>query len=283
MKFGAPFLGAYSLKDPILIRDYVQTVEELGFSHLFADEILLNDDPGNLYHESLTLFAYLSALTEKIIFATGIMVLPKRQTIMVARQAAEVDVLSGGRLRLGVGVGWRRQEFEALGVDFHTRGRLIEEQILLLKELWTEEKVNFNGTYHTLKDISINLLPVQRHIPIWVGGTAEKVIQRAAKLADGWIADEAISDDLELFVGKLWKYLDDFGKERNDFRIVKYLQTGKVPRPEWIRQLNTWESSGVTHTVVIPSSGWGQNKKLSEHLDELRSFAEEAGIKELSL
>ena len=159
MKFGAPFLGAFSLKDPIMIRDYVQTVEELGYSHLFADEILLNDDPGSIYHESLSLFAYLSGLTEKIIFATGIMVLPKRQTLMVARQAAETDILSGGRLRLGVGVGWRQQEFESLGVDFHTRGRLIEEQIILLKELWTKDKVNFNGTYHTLKDMGINLLP----------------------------------------------------------------------------------------------------------------------------
>lgn len=104
MKFGAPFLGAFAIKDPISIRDYVQTVEGLGFSHLFADEILLNDDPGNIYHESVSLFAYLSAVTKNINFVTGIMVLPKRQTLLVARQAAEVDVLSKGRLRLGVGV-----------------------------------------------------------------------------------------------------------------------------------------------------------------------------------
>ena len=283
MKFGAPFLGAYSLQDPIFIRDYVQTVEDLGYSHLFTDEILLNDDSKCVYHESLTLFAYLSGVTERIIFATGIMVLPKRQTIMVARQSAEVDVLSNGRLRLGVGVGWRQQEFEALGINFHTRGRLIDEQILLLKELWTREKVNFNGTYHTLKDIGINLLPVQRHIPIWVGGTVDKVIRRAAKLADGWIADEAISDDLELYIQKLWIYLDEFGKDRNDFKIIKYLQTGKTPRSDWTSHLDAWETMGVTHTVVIPSSGWEQGKNLSDHLDELHSFAEEAGIKELSL
>ena len=281
MKFGAPFLGAYALRDPILIRDYVQTVEDLGFSHLFTDEILLNDDQGSIYHESLTLFAYLSALTEKIIFTTGIMVLPKRQTIMVARQAAEVNVLSGGRLRLGVGVGWRQQEFEALGVDFHTRGRLIDEQVPLLKELWTKEKVNFNGTYHSLRDIGINLLPTQGTIPIWMGGTADKVIRRAAKLADGWIADESISDDLELFIEKLWNYLDVFEKDATDFKIINYLQTGKIPRSEWASHLNTWGSLGVTHVVVIPSSSWGQNKNLSDHLEELQSFAEEAGIKEL--
>ena len=282
MKFGAPFLGAFLLKDPIMVRDYVQAVEDLGYSHLFTDEILLNDDSKCVYHESLTLFAYLSGVTERIIFATGIMVLPKRQTIMVARQATEVDVLSNGRLRLGVGVGWRQQEFEALGINFHTRGRLIDEQILLLKELWTREKVNFNGTYHTLKDIGINLLPVQRHIPIWVGGTVDKVIRRAAKLADGWIADEAILDELELYIEKLWNYLDEFGKDRNDFKIIKYLQTGKITSSEWATQLNTWKALGVTHTVVIPATGWDDNN-LAGHLEDLQSFAEEAGIKELSL
>jgi len=270
------------MKDPIMLRDYVQAVEELGFTHLFADEILLNDDPRNIYHESMTLFAYLSGLTEKIIFATGIMVLPKRQTIMVARQAAEVDVLSNGRLRLGVGVGWKQNEFEALGVDFHSRGKLIEEQVFLLRELWKVEKVNFRGTYHVLKEIGINLLPKQRTIPIWMGGTADKVIRRAAKMADGWIADEAISNDLVSFIERLWNYLDDFGKGVNDFKIIKYLQTGKIPRSKWISHLNTWDSLGVTHAVVIPSSGWGQNKNLSDHLEELQSFAEEAGIKELS-
>jgi len=281
MKFGAPFLGAYSLKDPILIRDYVQTVEDLGFSHLFTDEILLNDDPGFVYHESLTLFAYLAGLTEKIIFTTGIMVLPKRQTLMIARQAAEVDVLSNGRLRLGVGVGWRKQEFEALGVDFHTLGRLIEEQIVLLKELWTKEHVNFDGTYHVLKSIGINLLPVQQPIPIWMGGSADKVIRRSAKLADGWIADEAISDDLDLFIEKLWNYLDEYGKEKRDFKIIKYLQTGKIPRSDWTTHLDIWERLGVTHIVVIPASGWGENKNLAHHLEDLESFAQEVGIKEL--
>jgi len=280
MKFGAPFLGAYSLKDPILIRDYVQTVEDLRFSHLFTDEILLNDDPGNIYHESLTLFAYLAGLTEKIIFATGIMVLPKRQTLLVARQAAEVDVLSGGRLRLGIGAGWKQNEFEALGVDFHSRGKLIEEQIILLKELWTKEKVNFNGTYHMLEGIGINLLPVQQPIPIWMGGTADRVIRRAARLADGWIADEAISDDLDLFIEKLWNYLDEYGKDKQDFKIIKYLQTGKIPSSAWATRLNTWEALGVTHTVVIPSGGWDDNN-LAGHLEDLQFFAQEAEIKEL--
>lgn len=282
MKFGAPLLGAFPLKDPIMIRDYVQAVESLGFSHLFTDEILLNDDPGYMYHESLTLFAYLSGLTEKIIFATGIIILPIRQTIIVARQAAEVDVLSNGRLRLGVGVGWNQKEFEAFGVNFHTRGRLIEEQIILLKELWRTEKVNFNGAYHTLKNIGINLLPVQRSIPIWMGGAADKVIRRAAQLTNGWIADEAISDNLGLFIEKLRNYLDEYGKEKRDFKIIKYLQTGKTPRSDWATRLDAWEKLGVTHTVVIPSSGWDKENDLTRHMEDLQSFAEEVGMKELA-
>ena len=116
-----------------------------------------------------------------------------------------------------------------------------------------------------------------------MGGTAEKVIRRTAKLADGWIADEVISDDLELFIEKLWKYLDEYGKNKKNLKIIKYLQTGKIPRSDWANKLDVWESMGVTHTVVIPSSGWGQGKNLSDHLEELQSFAEETSLKELSL
>ncbi len=269
MKFAAPFLGAFAIKDPISIRDYVQAVEGLGFSHLFADELLLNDDPGNIYHESLSLFAYLSAVTDNIIFVTGIMVLPKRQTLLVARQAAEVDVLSNGRLRLGVGVGWNEREFEALGIDFRSRGRIIEEQIALLRQLWTKERVDFNGEYHRLQNIGINLLPVQKPIPIWIGGTADVVLRRAARMAEGWIADESISSELDLIIEKLLEYLNEYGREKQDLKIIKYLQTGRVPRSEWGTRINTWEKMGVTHTVILPSTGWDKGRNLEGHLEDL--------------
>ena len=278
MKFGAPFLGVFALKDPSLIRDYVQAVEGLGFSHLFADEILLNNDSGQIYHESLTLFAYLSGLTEKIIFVPGIMVLPKRQTLLVARQAAEVDVLSNGRLRLGIGVGWNQREFEALGIEFKTRGKLIEEQITLLRQLWTKEKVNFDGEYHHLQDIGINLLPVQQPIPIWIGGTADVVLRRAARLVDGWIVDESVSSELEMILRKIWRYLDENERDRQTFKVIKYLQTGRVPRSEWRSRINAWEKMGITHTVILSSSGWGENSNLDGRLEDLRFFAGEAGI-----
>ncbi len=274
MKFGAPFLGAYAITDPEQIKDYVQRVEDLGYSHLFTDEILLNDDPQNIFHESLTLFAFLAGLTKHLIFVTGIMVLPKRQTILVARQAAEVDVLSQGRLRLGVGVGWKEIEFKSLGVDFHSRGKLIEEQIQIMLALWTNEKVDYHGNFHSFKNTGLNLMPIQRPIPIWIGGVADKVLRRAAKLANGWIADETISEDLEEYIQTLWAYLDDNGKERNAFKIIKYLQMGRVPASEWRELVKYWENIGVTHTVVIPASGWEITNSLASHMEDLKEFSE---------
>ena len=277
MKLCAPFLGSFRITDPILIRDYAQAVEGMGFTHLFADEILLDRDPDQLYHETLTLFAYLAAVTEKLRLVTGIMVLPKRQTLLVARQAAEVHFLSGGRLRLGVGVGWNRPEFEALGIDFRTRGRRIEEQIRVLKGLWTDGRIDFRGDFHRLKDFAIHLPPDQRPIPIWVGGTAEAVLRRAARLADGWIADESVAGEIEQVIGRLWGYLDQAGRDRAGFRLVKYLTAGRVPRLQWGDLLRKWEQMGITHTVLLPSPVKDGNHTLRALTAPLRVFLQEAG------
>lgn len=253
MKLGAPFLGAFRTRDPLAIRDYVQAVESLGYDFLAADEILLSDDPHAMYHESLTLFSYLAAVTTRLDLVTGIIVLPKRSTIMVAKQAAEVDVLSGGRLKLGIGVGWNEREFQALGIDFHTRGRRIEEQIELLKALWTQSKVTFKGEFHSLEAIGINLLPVQRPIPIWIGGGADVVLRRAARMGDGWIADESLSEHFGQVVGQLRTYLEEYGRASQDFSIMKYLRTGDLPEDECLNLLRDWRDLGVTHVSWLPS------------------------------
>ncbi len=170
----------------------------MGLSHVAAFDHVLGANPVNrpgfktlythesLFHEPLTLFAYLAGVTTTLQFATCIMVLPQRQTALVAKQAAEVDVLSGGRLRLGVGVGWNAVEYEGLGQDFSTRGARCGEQIQLLRELWTKPCVTFEGRWDTVRDAGINPLPVQRPIPIWLGGMADAVIERVGTLADGW-------------------------------------------------------------------------------------------------
>ena len=188
------------------LRDYIQAAEDLGYAHVRILDHVLGAVPEkhpevphfpynheSYIHEPFTLMAYLAAVTKTIGLTTGILILPQRQTALVAKQAAEIDVLSGGRLRLGIGVGWNSVEYEALGVDFASRGSRCDEQIEVLRQLWTENVVDFHGKYHDISHAGINPLPVQRPIPIWVGagrGNAptppDAAIRRIGRLADGY-------------------------------------------------------------------------------------------------
>ena len=191
------------------VREYAQAAESLGYSHLRAGDHVLGAnsasrtgwqgpfDHTDLWHETLTLFGYLAGVTEKLELTTSILILPQRQTALVAKQAAEVDFLSGGRLRLGIGIGWNHVEYEALGEDFHNRGIRSEEQIDVMRALWTQELVTFEGRWHKITDAGLNPLPVQRPIPVWIGGGpgsagstsqtgTERVLRRVARKADGW-------------------------------------------------------------------------------------------------
>ena len=185
--------------DPNAMKDYAQTVEGLGYSHVLAYDHVLGANPnrpggwnGPYTHETafmepLTLFAYMAAVTQKLGFTTGIIILPQRQTALVAKQAACLDILCNGKLRLGVGLGWNEVEYVALNEDFHNRGKRIEEQVELLRKLWTEPLVTFNGRWHTIQDAGLKPMPVQQPIPIWFGGHADPVLQRVARLGDGWM------------------------------------------------------------------------------------------------
>src|SRR5262245_41536325 len=198
MNIGVVFPQTEIGADPLYIRDYAQTAEELGFSHVLAyDHVIganLASRPGwkppythlDVFHEPFVLFGYLAGLTKKIEFVTGIIILPQRQTVLVAKQAAALDVLSGGRLRMGVGIGWNPVEYEALGENFHDRGRRSEEQLAVMRKLWTEPTLTFEGRWHKITDAGINPLPVQRPIPVWFGGNDERALRRLAKLGDGW-------------------------------------------------------------------------------------------------
>lgn len=273
MKFGAPFIGAFATQDPVAILDYVQAVEEMGYDLLLMDEVLLNDNPKEIFHESLTLFAYLSGFTKTLKLVTGVMILPKRSTLLVARQAAEVDLLSDGRLRLGVGVGWSEREFQALGIDFHSRGKRIEEQIALLRKLWTEPAVTFQGDYHQIKNIGINLLPVQRPIPIWMGGAADVVLRRAARIADGWMAVLKPPSECRQIVNKLHGYLEEYGRDKASFQLINYLHLGQIPEAEWGQVLAEWQGIGVTHVGVLATSGWNAGlSNIEATLKELYHF-----------
>jgi len=198
MRLGAIFPQTEIGADPAAVRDFAQAAEGLGYEHLLVFDHVLGADASkrdnwdrpyssaDMFHEPFVLFGYLGAITQKLEFVTGVLILGQRQTALVAKQAAEVDVLTGGRLRLGIGIGWNDVEYEGLGQSFTNRGRRSEEQIDLMRQLWTNEVVDFHGRYHNVTHAGINPLPVQQPIPIWLGGGAPEVVQRIGKMGDGW-------------------------------------------------------------------------------------------------
>src|SRR5689334_14487443 len=178
--------------DPAGVRAYAQAAQDMEFSHLVVYDHVLGADtsayPGwsgpytseTMFHEVFVLFGYLAAAAPKLELVTSVVILPQRQTALVAKQAAEIDVLTGGRFRLGVGIGWNFVEYEGLNENFKNRGRRFEEQIEVMRKLWTEPVITFEGQYHKITAAGINPLPIQRPIPIWIGGSAEAALKRAA-------------------------------------------------------------------------------------------------------
>ncbi len=213
------------------------------------------------FHEPLTLFAYLAAVTSAIELVTSVLVLPQRQTVLVAKQAAEVSLLSGGRLRLGVGVGWNQAEFEALGADFHTRGLREAEQIVVLRKLWTEPLVSFKGRWHTLDLVGIAPLP-GRPIPIWLGGgVGEATLRRVADLADGWMPNIRADEEGTAIVNRVKGYAEQAGRESSSLGIQVGLGLGRSDGPEqWIRMAKRWDELGATHLSL---SGDGRGSELT--------------------
>ena len=199
MKFGVVYPQVEFGNDFKAVRDYATLAEELGYHHVLAYDHVLGANPerpggwnGPYTHqtpfqEPLVLFAFMAGVTTRIRFTTGIIILPQRQTALVAKQAATLDVLSGGRLRLGVGIGWNEVEYSALNQDFHNRGRRIEEQVEVLRLLWQQPLVTYSGRWHTIPDAGLNPLPIQQPIPIWFGGHSEPVLKRTARLDDQMI------------------------------------------------------------------------------------------------
>jgi probable F420-dependent oxidoreductase len=287
MQIGAVYPQNELGGDPAAVRRIGRAVEELGFDHLLAyDHVLgaVHADrarqlPGpyaehDPFHDPFVMFAYLAAITERIGFATGILVLPQRQTALVARQAADVDLLSGGRLRLGVGVGWNHVEYEALGQDFATRGARQEEQIGLLRRLFTEPVVDFAGRFDRVDRAALVPRPA-RPVPIWLGGSGEAAFDRAARLADGFIffgggidhvanAWERLSDR----VRALDRPVEDFGRE--------YVVLPRGGLDGLKTEVDGWRRAGGTHvSVVTMGRGLGS---VDSHIDYLASVAEALGL-----
>jgi probable F420-dependent oxidoreductase len=287
LRVGAVFPQTEIGSDPAAIRAYAHGVEEMGLTHLLAYDHVLGADTGSrpgwwgpytsetMFHEVLTLLAYLAAITEQVELVTGILILPQRQTVLVAKQAAEVDVLSGGRMRLGVGVGWNPVEFEGLGEEFGNRGARSAEQIAVLQALWTEPVVTFAGKWHHITAAGINPLPVQRPIPVWLGGHADQTLRRAARLGDGWMPQMAPGDEVRAQVETLRRYTREAGRAEDALGIEARLTLARTPEAEWREWMASWQAIGATR-VTINTMGLGHTR-VEQHLDSLRRAREAIG------
>jgi probable F420-dependent oxidoreductase len=264
MQIGVVFPQTEIGSDPAVIRDYAQAVEGAGYQHLLVfDHVLggklerfekLGRRPPytdqSAFHEPFVLFGFLGAVTERLELVTGVIILPQRQTALVAKQAAAVDVLTRGRLRLGVGIGWNHVEYEALNEDFHTRGRRVSEQIAVMRKLWTEPVVTFDGAYHHIDRAGINPLPVQRPIPVWMGGTVEPVLKRLAEVADGWFPQFQPGDEARQTLDRLRGYIQAAGRAPAAVGIEGRFALSIGGPAEWVQRAREWRDLGVTHLSV---------------------------------
>jgi probable F420-dependent oxidoreductase len=270
--------------DPIAIRDYAQTAEELGFSHILAYEHVLGTNPDkpegvigpyNNNHAFLSpflLFSFMASVTKNLGFATGIVILPQRQTALVAKQAATLDILCGGRLRVGVGLGWNYVEYECLNEDFSNRGRRVNEQIELMRQLWTQPLIKFKGRWHSIPDAGINPLPVQRPIPIWFGGHADPVLERIGKYGNGWMPGFSRAVDARPSLEKIDNYLESAGRSRADIGIEPRLRYGDGNHQEWLEIIKGWQEAGADY-ISFNTMDKGFDTP-ARHLNAIKEFAE---------
>jgi len=285
MKVGVVFPQTEIGQDPAVIRDYAQAVESMGYTHILAFDSVVGANPNraggwdsqytyqHAFHEPFVLFGFCAGVTRRIELVTGIVILPQRQTALVAKQAAAVDVLSGGRLRLGIGVGWNTVEFEALGENFKNRGKRVEEQLEVMRLLWTNELVTYDGQWHRVPDAGIRPLPVQQPIPVWMGGDSEVVIRRAARLADGWITLPSFRPGPagQQTVDRLHGLVREAGRDPAAFGIEARMALAKVPAQERVKEIAAWRAMrGITH-LCINTMGLGLPGP-EEHVRALERF-----------
>jgi probable F420-dependent oxidoreductase len=287
LKIGVVFPQTEIGSDPTAVRDYTQAVEEMGFTHiLIYDHVIGATTEGrgfampynekSMFHEPFVLYGYLAALTKRVELVTGVIILPQRQTVLVAKQAAEIDVLSGGRLRLGVGIGWNPVEYEGLNEDFRNRGRRIEEQVDVLRKLWTEPVVEFRGKWHTIDRAGLNPLPVQRPIPIWFGGSAEAAQRRIARIADGWMPNRKPPEGWAFEVERMRGFVREAGRDPESFGIDGRANLANGTPDSWRAEVEDWRALNATH-VDLNTMGGGLRGP-DAHIARLREARAAIGV-----
>jgi len=284
MQIGAIFPQTEIGSDPAAVKDYAQAAESLGYDFILAYDHVLGANPAShtltgpyrhthAFHEIFVLFGYLAGVTERIGFMTGVVILPQRQTALVAKQAAALDVLSGGRLRFGIGIGWNQVEYEALGENFGDRGRRCEEQIAVLRALWTQELVTFKGKWHSITDAGLNPLPVQRPIPIWIGGYAEPVLKRVGRLSDGWVF--STKDVSQAAIDAIHGHAREAGRDPGDIGLEVMVGFGDGGPEGCAKAVALWKDRGASHASV-DTMGAGLASP-GDHIDAIRRAKEAIG------
>jgi len=290
MKIGVAIPQTDIGSEPKIMREFAQVAEDIGFQHLATYDHVLGANIAHRpdwqgpytsehsFHDTFVLFGYLAGQTKSIELTTPVLILPQRQTALVAKQAASVDVLSGGRLRLGVGIGWNPVEYIGLNENFNNRGRRSEEQVVLMKQLWTQPHLQFNGEWHEIPDAGINPLPVQRPIPVWFGGTGKYVFERIAKHGDGWITlyhqpNEQAQADFQT----LYKYAHDAGRTESNIGIDAWISMGGREPNDWREEVKAWKNLGVTHITLNTAFTAYHHKRikgesLQDHIQAMRLF-----------
>ncbi|MDP7390476.1 MAG: LLM class F420-dependent oxidoreductase [Alphaproteobacteria bacterium] len=289
MKIGVSFPTTEVGNDPIVMRDFAQAAEDMGYEYLTAiDHVLQARDPAgddfrayytidNAFHEPLILFSYLAGVTSKIGFVTAILILPQRPTVLVAKQAAQLDLMSGGRLRLGCGIGWNDLEFDAMDQNFKNRARRISEQFDLMKQLWTEETVTFEGEFHKIEDAGINPRPIQQPIPLWIGAFVDPAIRRAGPIADGWLVNPRVSAgaEAEPLFEQFRKGAEEAGRNADALGIDATVLAGDRGPQAWAADAVTWKSMGATHLTFRTMAAGVES--VDAHIDSIRKFKDAYG------
>ena len=291
MKIGVVFpqteVGAEAAK----VKAFAQAVEELGYRHLLAYDHVIGASTKNrpdfrgpytcesMFHEVFVLFGYLAGVTERVEFVTGVLILPQRQTVLVAKQAAEVDRLSNGRLRLGIGVGWNKVEYAGLNENFHDRGKRSEEQIALMRALWTEDVIDFDGRWHQVREAGISPSPVQHPIPVWIGGYVPATMERIGRIGDGWFPSsqpgEGPTDQVLSDLALIHQAARGAGREPSEIGIEARITLSKIPRDQWAPVTQAWRAAGATHLSLITMDS---GLDIDAQIDQLRDYRDTVGL-----
>lgn len=287
MRFGVTFPQTEIGNDAARIRDFFQVVEDLGYDFVTLPEHVLgagtspHDDwrayytRDNAFHEPFVLYGFAAALTKTLELATAILVLPQRQAVLAAKQAAELDVLSGGRVRLGVGLGWNEIEFEALGQNFSNRSRRLAEQVEVMRSLWSNELTTYRGEWHTLNDVGLNPMPVQRPIPVWIGAFQPPAVRRAARIGDGWIMNPRMRpEDLARDIAGFREAAEEAGRDPAKLGLEATIWAHEGEAEDWRRSIEQWRQHGVSHVTFRTMQS---NLGLDEHVGKLEGFARVMG------